>query len=217
MTAAKDESQITTVTALAASIGRSKQAVSKWTKREDWPFSRKPPWDRSALPKIRHWAQYNLKQDGTPAPASEPLDSLETPAPTDRQDERAAKLKVLDERGRILELQRKREEGQLLAVEDVRNEWSSICALIRTGIQNLTPQLLPMALSLGMPRDAAGDFRERCDALINSTLRLLSRDADKPDSPSVDPDDATAGIDASGPAGGVDADRLGGELPRPVG
>lgn len=101
-----------TVAALAREIGRDRGTVSRWTRREDWKFGR-PPFDAKTVEKVAAWAKTLA-----PNPA-EPIDELEMPSPTDRRDERAAKLKILRERGWKLQLERKELEGVLIEKGEV--------------------------------------------------------------------------------------------------
>jgi len=48
---------------LAEAVGRSAQAVSKWTRRADWPFG-PPPW---TIEKVREWAAVALSPDPSEA------------------------------------------------------------------------------------------------------------------------------------------------------
>lgn len=51
------------ISKLAEALGRSKQAVSKWTRRADWPFG-PPPW---SVEKVREWAAVALAPDPSEA------------------------------------------------------------------------------------------------------------------------------------------------------
>jgi hypothetical protein len=60
--------------ALAALVGRSPAAVSKWLRRADWPFARKPPWDAV---RVAAWAlglSSNPAANAASPPSTEPAD-----------------------------------------------------------------------------------------------------------------------------------------------
>lgn len=100
---------------LAEAMNRSEGVVSRWVRRDDWPFNRRPPWSAETVVQIRAWAETTL----APNPAAAAIDSLEVPRPTDRADERSAKLRILRERGSLLELERRKAEGLLVDREEV--------------------------------------------------------------------------------------------------
>ncbi len=112
-----------TISALARAVKRDAGTVSRWTRRGDWTFG-PPKWPASIVPKVLKWMT-RLDNTGSqwipPSPGS-PLDSLELPKSSDRTDERQAKLKILTERGRLLELERMKIEGNILDKEGVMRE-----------------------------------------------------------------------------------------------
>lgn len=67
-----------------------------------------------------------------------------------------------------------KELGKLLDAEIVERRWASIGAVVRNGFQNLSSQLVPLALSHGMPNQAAPQFQEQVDAAVAAILRRLS-------------------------------------------
>ena len=62
---------IDSISALAKLVGKSKVAVAKWVKRDDWPFG-PAPWHEGQVPHVKRWAG-NLQADRS-APAPEPAD-----------------------------------------------------------------------------------------------------------------------------------------------
>lgn len=83
---------VKTQTALAKALGKSQQAICKWIKDDRWPFTRSGPWDPDA---VKAWTASTLTTASAPADPSAPL-----------SPQRQVKVKVLIERGKLLELQR---------------------------------------------------------------------------------------------------------------
>lgn len=54
----------TTAAALAKALGRHPSTVSRWLRRDDWPYARRPPWPRKSLPDIVEWASVTLDAYG---------------------------------------------------------------------------------------------------------------------------------------------------------
>jgi hypothetical protein len=61
--------QVMTVTELASQVGRCIGTVSRWTRRDDWPFARRGPWGAVTVERIKTWAADTL----APNPADEEL------------------------------------------------------------------------------------------------------------------------------------------------
>ncbi len=68
--------------------------------------------------KIQAWAANTL----APNPANGAIDELEIPRASDHANERAAKLKILRERGAKLEIERKQMQGALLDRDAVEHD-----------------------------------------------------------------------------------------------
>jgi hypothetical protein len=102
-----------TAAQLAAEISRDPGTVSRWLKRPDWPVKRKPPWSHDDIAVIAAWAEGLAPNLAAPAPDTD-ISKL--------SPERRARLKKLIEEGRLLEIKRKREEGQIVDVDLVR-QW----------------------------------------------------------------------------------------------
>lgn len=66
--------------------------------------------------------------------------------------------------------------GLLLDAEDVKREWVSIGVRIRNDFQNLPAQIVPRALTHGLPHNAAGTLQREIEAMVASALRKLSAD-----------------------------------------
>jgi len=56
-----EPARIPSIRKLADGVGRSHVAVAGWVQRDDWPFSRVPPWTTDEVPLIQQWADDNLR------------------------------------------------------------------------------------------------------------------------------------------------------------
>jgi hypothetical protein len=93
---------------LAKRLGKSPSAVRKWVTSSRWPFGA-GPWAEADLSAITQWAAALQ-----PNRAAGEVDAIELPSPSDSKLERKLKLKILAERGRILELDRKKKDAELV-------------------------------------------------------------------------------------------------------
>lgn len=67
-----------------------------------------------------------------------------------------------------------RERGKLVPIADVKAEWTRIGQRIRNELQNLAGSIVPDALTLGMPMQAASEFQTKCEAKILGVMRAMS-------------------------------------------
>jgi hypothetical protein len=93
-----------TIAELAAAVGRPFAEVHSWIDRSDWPFLTAGPWFEDDVSMIVGWAFVHFPPDGTP------IDPLERFDPEDKDDEqlRAVKLNLYLQRGRLIELDRRK-------------------------------------------------------------------------------------------------------------
>ena len=63
---------------------------------------------------------------------------------------------------------------KLIPAEEVIAEWTKIGQRIRNELQNLASSIVPDALTLGMPMQAAAEFQMKCEAKILGVLRAMS-------------------------------------------
>ena len=78
-----------------------------------------------------------------------------------------------------------REQGKLLMADDVVSQWEQIGQRIRNDLQNFGSSIVPDALTLGMPMQAAAEFTEKVQAKITAILRVMS-DAGRKQAEEVD-------------------------------
>jgi hypothetical protein len=225
---------------LAALVERDKGTVSRWLQRPDWPFAKRPPFERTLVPKILRWVAEFL------APARDPdlpAKPGQQPAAGGRDAARARHLQLREQKlqeevrrvtaqAATLETALARERGELVEAAEVEREWAGIGATVRNAFQALPSQLVPLALAHGMPHAAAPLFQEQAAAAIAAILRRLSTDeaegrgADDDDA-GDDGQDAAARADVDDdpgegealpgaqPPGTMDAQPMGGALPDP--
>jgi len=99
---------------LAKAVGRSAPAVSEWLKRSDWPFPRTPPFPADIAEKVRAWMAKHLA--GRIAQDAE-IDVSEIDA--DDPDVRAKKVRILEARAKLLEIEQGEREGALISREEI--------------------------------------------------------------------------------------------------
>jgi hypothetical protein len=76
-----------------------------------------------------------------------------------------------------------RTRGKLLDADEVANQWSVIGIVIRNALENIPAQVVPLALSHGMPHDSAVKLHAQVEGLIQSALRHLSDEGSRVDTP----------------------------------
>jgi hypothetical protein len=152
--------------------------VSGWIRNAKWRWKKRAPWPADIVPEVLRWAAEELVR-GRP----------EGTAPVDGEDESKAlrKQKLRNEVRKLLasaetaETALARVRGQLVDADEVEREWAGIGVLIRNAMQNIAPQLVPLALSHGMPNGAAAVFRQQIEDIITSIQRRLSSDGPEDD------------------------------------
>lgn len=168
---AKHSKAITTITQLAKALEYSQQNMSKVVQRDDWSFSRRPPWARSLVPKMLTWKAENIRA------------KRETYAPKKDDDESTTGLRKqkLENEVRKLHLQAETAEvalqkecGKLLEAAEVEREWATEANLVRNAFQNLPSQLIPLALSHGCRNEEAPAFHKEIEGIVGAILRRLS-------------------------------------------
>jgi hypothetical protein len=162
---------------LAKAVEKSHTAVGKWVKRADWPFSRKPPWKRDQLPAIMRWAADTLAPNTHADPADDQADNTAAL----RRQKLQQEIRKLRANADQAETALAKERGQLLDAGEVERAWANIAVVVRNGAQNLASQVVPLALSHGMPHEAAGAFQEQVEQAVAGVLRHLSRDGSASD------------------------------------
>jgi phage terminase Nu1 subunit (DNA packaging protein) len=155
---------------LAGLVDRDPGTVSRWMKREDWPFPRQFPLGRSLVPKILRWvADTLLARD-----LNRESDAPDDPKKDLRQEKLRQEIRKLHAQADTAETALAKERGQLIDAGEVETQWARIGVIVRNAFQNVPAQLLPLALTNGMPHQAAPVFMEQTEQIITSILRHLS-------------------------------------------
>lgn len=169
---AKTAKPIKTVTELAGLVGRDASQISRWTKRDDWPFARKSPWPKADVPKILNWIADTLER-GRPAKEKQG----ETGGTTElRKQKLQQEIRKLRAQADQAETALARERGNLHDADECERQRVSDALKVANAVQLLPSQLLPLALSQGMPHEASATFQEQATELCTAVLRQLSHD-----------------------------------------
>jgi hypothetical protein len=168
---------VKTLTELAKQVKRDVGQISRWLRRADWPFPRRGPWTAATVKKIKDWSTTLA-----PNPAADAIDELEIFRPGDRADERAAKLKILQERGLKLEFERKMLEGTLVdKAEVVRGRVQRVLkvrnAMMSAG-QRLALRLAGVSGTLEIQRIIDDELRTICDGFADDGQDGITMDDD---------------------------------------
>lgn len=173
---AKAPQSIRTLKDLAALVSRDIGTVSRWLKRDDWSFGGFPI-PRSAVPKIQRWMADTLERQAEAVPTG--TGDVETKQL--RKDKLREEVRKLRANADQAETALARERGALMDAAEVAQEWAGIGVVVRNGFQNLASQLVPLALSHGMPQEAAAAFQQQIEEAVAGVLRHLSRDGKSED------------------------------------
>lgn len=181
---------IKSLTELAELVGRNKSQITRWVRRDDWPFG-SAPWPRRKVPEILNWVATNIRDRSdvksiTPteaaAPAAEAVKQGRKPSPVSdtiselKTGKLSQEVRKLRAQADTAETALAKERGALLDASKVEDEWAAVGVAIRNGFQSLGAQLTNVALSQGMPSENAPEFQTQAEASITGILRHLSRD-----------------------------------------
>ncbi len=167
-----------TISALARAVKRDAGTVSRWTKRDDWPFG-PPKWPASIAPKVLKWMTRLDSTGGNwiPPAAGSAIDSLELPRRGDREDERRLKMLILEERGKLLRLERQKIEGDTLDREDTMREIIARETVIANGVRSVM-NIAPLLIGLNEI-----DTRQALEKWARNLCRELQRGDHGEDAP----------------------------------
>ncbi len=94
--------------------------------------------------------------------------------PALRKDKLRKEIRKLHAQADAAETALARERGLLVDAAEVQQRWTAIAIVMRNAFQNLGAQLVPLALTHGMPHEAAAQFQEQTDGAVAGILRRLS-------------------------------------------
>lgn len=160
---------ITTQAQLAKQLGVNQSNLSRLVRRADWPFG-KGPWKRSQIPPMHRWRADHLKPGAPEKPKPENASRVSHL----RESKLDAEVRKLNAQADEAETQLQRERKKLVPIADVAREWERIGQRIRNDLQNFASSIVPDALTLGMPMQAASEFQEKVQAKIAAVLRVMS-------------------------------------------
>ncbi len=160
---------ITTQSELAKALGCKQPQVSGYIRRPDWKFG-KGPWKRAQIPVIQRWRADNLKPGAPEKPKPENAGRVSAL----RESKLDAEVRKLNAQADEAETQLQRERKKLVPIAEVVQEWERIGQRVRNDLQNFASSIVPDALTLGMPMQAAAEFQAKVQAKITAVLRVMS-------------------------------------------
>jgi hypothetical protein len=167
---------ITSGRKLAKQLKVSESTVREYLARDDWPFSRRPPWADGDVPKMRSWGRTTL----SPNPATldavdgrgDGLDALR------RNPLSAAKLKRTLTRAEMLTLQK-----AILAAEMVPRRDVETALVRRVHAVKSAFQALPRQMAGQLVGCSENQIETALDDAIRAVLLELSQQIELPEPP----------------------------------
>ncbi len=151
---------------LSVLVERDESQISRWLQDDRWPFG-SAPWSRSDLPKMLRWIAEDLRNKPDEADAgTAPL----------RREKLEQEIRRLKAQAETFELQLAKEKGASLDAAEVKARWANIGQVIRSGLQNLPPQVVSIALRHGMAHTASASVQSEVRAVVDDVLMVLSRE-----------------------------------------
>lgn len=168
--------------------------LSSWIRNPKWKWNSKAPWNADIVPDVLRWAADDLE---TGRPRKDPAKVTKT---QELRDEKLRQeIRKLRANADQAETALARERGQLHDADQCEEEAVRRATLIRNAMQNVPTQGVSLALSHGMPHEAAPQFQKQLEELVNGSLRYLAS------SPDAQPEDGNgAGAAVAGAAGTLD-------------
>ena len=156
-------------------LGVPLTTAAGWTKHATWQWNRKSPWLAEIVPAVLRWAADSLEK-GRPADASKAT----KPGSTQqlRDEKLRQEIRKLRANADQAETALAKERGALHDADACEEEAVRRATLIRNAMQNLSPQVVSLALSHGLPHEAAPQFQKQTEEIVNASLRYLASSAD---------------------------------------
>lgn len=162
-----------TLKAFAAALDVPLSTLSGWTKHPLWPWDRKAPWPAALVPNVLRWAADTMEKG---RPARDPAKLTKT---QELRDEKLRQeIRKLRAHADQAETALAKERGGLHEADPCEEEAARRGVLIRNAMQNVPTQGVSLALSHGMPHEAAPAFQKQLEELVNGSLRYLATTAD---------------------------------------
>lgn len=162
---------------LGRAVGRAHQVIARWVERPDWPFSRRGPWNPTTVARIKSWAASTL----APNPAADAAEILELPAPSDRADERHAKLRLLKVRANKLEMELAILAGDYVPRKDVEIAFLRRVYAVKAAFEGLPRQMAGRLVGM-----TETEIEEALEQVIRQILLEMSQTPALPPLPNMD-------------------------------
>jgi hypothetical protein len=158
-----------TLKEFAAALDRPLTTVAGWVKHQAWRWGRKAPWAAEIVPDVLRWAADELEKG---RPAKDPATLTKTQQL--RDEKLRQEIRKLRANADQAETALARERGALHDAGDCAAAQNMKAALIRNSIESLDSQIVSLALSHGLPHEAAPIFQQQVKDLHATVLRFLS-------------------------------------------
>jgi len=163
--------KLDTLTAFAAALKTPITTVSGWTRHADWKWRKKAPWSDEIVPEVLRWAADTLEK-GRPSKQADSKSDDEIKAL--REQKLRQEIRKLRAHADQAETALAKERGDLHDAAACEEEAVRRATLYRNGIQNIPSQIVSLALSNGLPHEAAPRFQGQIEELVNGCLRFTA-------------------------------------------
>jgi hypothetical protein len=158
-----------TLTEFATALKVPITTVSGWTRHPAWTWGKKAPWPAKIVPDVLRWAADALEKG---RPAKDPADAESIQGL--REQKLRQEIRKLRAHADQAETSLARERGDLHDAAACEEESVRRATLYRNGIQNIPSQIVSLALSNGLPHEAAPRFQGQIEELVNACLRFTA-------------------------------------------
>jgi Xaa-Pro aminopeptidase len=161
-----------TLKAFSEACDRPLTTVAGWTKHAAWKWGRKAPWSSAIVPDVLRWAADELEK-GRPKAPTDPGTIADL-----RRQKLEQEIRKLRAHADQAETALARERADLHDADACEEEAVRRATLYRNAVQNIPTQVVSLALSHGMPHEAAPGFQKQIEELVNGSLRYTAASAD---------------------------------------
>lgn len=132
------QSSVKTIRDLAAQLGVTNPVIVAYTKRDDWPFSRRAPWPASDIAKMHRWRAEVLsrKKDDNDEPKPGTVAHL-------RKTKVEIEIRAATAKAETAELENARSRGEMLFVADVKKWIAEHVTRLRNKLLGLPAAIVP--------------------------------------------------------------------------
>ncbi len=147
---------------LAVAVEIARSTLQRWLADPRWPFARSGPWPASDVPLIKQWAADNLRAERRPG--GDPATVARHVGDYEREQE--SRIRLMDERSDMIELQRAERAGRLISLDEHHRQQLERINSIKARMQTIAADIA---------RDVVGCDEEAALAIIERHLRDLCR------------------------------------------